>query len=89
MNRNDPRIQERTDERHRLGTDAAARDHYVDQQLSAIWVVDDGDIVHVEQTDAVGAWVEFVADDCGWLDCHYSDQSLAAHLLNALTQEVA
>jgi len=41
------KLNARTDERHRLGTDAADRDHYLDQQLSAIWVVDGDDIVHV------------------------------------------
>jgi hypothetical protein len=75
----------RTDERHRLGTDAADRDHYVDQQLSAIWVVDGDDIVHVEETTAVGAWVDHVGDDCGWLDCHYSDGTLVESLAVALS----
>jgi len=80
------KLNARTDERHRLGTDAADRDHYVDQQLSVIWVVDANGIVHVEHTDAVSAWVDHVATDCGWLDCHYSDTSLAEDLTAALQE---
>jgi len=79
------KLNARTDERHRLGTDAADRDHYLDQQLSAIWVVDGDDIVHVEETTAVGEWVDHVADDCGWLDCRYSGHTLAESLAVALS----
>jgi hypothetical protein len=79
------KLNARTDERHRLGTDAEDRDHYVDQQLSAIWVLDGDDVVHVEETTAVSAWVDHVADDCGWLDCHYSDGTLFESLAVALS----
>jgi len=79
------KLNARTDERHRLGTDAEDRDHYVDQQLSAIWVLYDDDVVHVEETTAVSAWVDHVADDCGWLDCRYSDGTLFESLAVALS----
>jgi hypothetical protein len=74
-------IVDNTTKRHRLGTDAENRTHYFSHDLGAVWALDEsGDIVHVEVTHRIGDWVDHVADDCGWAELHYTDQTLGEQL---------
>jgi hypothetical protein len=75
----------RTDESHRIGTDLQGRHHYLSTNLTRIWVVDDGEIVHVEATSRVSAWVDHIRAEVGWQDCNYSGESLAEALASAFT----
>ena len=79
----------RTDDRHSLGIDAKARQHYVDPLLGAVWVTVDDQIAHVEETKDVERWVTYTAEHVGWEDCRYSTKSTAKWLADALTDTTA
>lgn len=83
MTDNEPSREElnaRTDDRHRLGTDAKGRDHYVDAHLGVVWVTADDSIEHIEQTSDVSGWVAYTRERVGWQDCRYSDESIVEWL---------
>lgn len=75
----------RTDEHHHLGTDALGREHYVDQLLPAIWVVEDDTRVHVEDTADVTRWVRFIrTEGPGWDVLHHTTRSFAGFVCDAV-----
>ena len=79
----------RTDDRHSLGIDAKARQHYADPILGAVWVTVDDQIAHVEQTQNVERWVTYTAEHVGWEDCRYSTKSTAKWLANIFADSTA
>lgn len=79
-------LHKRTDDRHRIGTDAKGRAHYADPILGAVWVTVNGELAHVEPTRGVERWVNYTTKRVGWDDCRYSTESTAEWLAGALTE---
>jgi hypothetical protein len=78
----------RTDDRHRLGTDAKGRTHYADAVLGAIWVTTNDEIAHIEQTDAIAQWVAYTREHVGWQNCQYSTQPTGEWLVDTLAEAI-
>jgi hypothetical protein len=84
MNRNDPRLEERTDASHRIGIDACGLAHYFDAQLGVVWTTTAlNDVAHVLTVDSLDEWHAFVADDRGWQTHSVAQCSLAETIATA------
>jgi hypothetical protein len=89
MHASEPTRQEvnaRTDRRHRLGIDADGDVHYQDAVLGAIWIVRDGELVHIETDHTVEEWISRIETQCGWDDLEYSTKPTSEWLTDALTE---
>jgi len=63
-----------------VGVDGEGAEHHFDQYADDVYVLQNGDVEHVEELGAgqLPEWVDYVADKRGWDDCRYDENGIDA-----------
>lgn len=74
-------------DRYRIGTDARGRAHFYHPVHAVIWVMADDSTLEVAyRSRDLGAWRDYVAEECGWVRHSISDVSTPELAASALAE---